>query len=27
VLMKPEHEPWLDRIWKAYSGACNDILK
>jgi hypothetical protein len=27
VLMKPEHEPWLDRIWKAYSDACNDILK
>jgi len=27
VLMKPEHEAWLDRIWKAYSDACNDILK
>ena len=27
VLMKPEHQSWLDRIWKAYSDACNDVLK
>jgi tyrosine decarboxylase / aspartate 1-decarboxylase len=23
VLMKPEHEAWLDRIWNVFSGACN----
>ncbi len=23
VLMKPEHEAWLDRIWKVFSEACN----
>ena len=23
VLMKPEHEAWLDRIWRAFSGACD----
>ena len=23
VLMKPEHEAWLDRIWSIFSGACN----
>lgn len=27
VLMKPEHEAWLDRIWKAYTDSCNEILK
>jgi glutamate/tyrosine decarboxylase-like PLP-dependent enzyme len=27
VLMKPEHEAWLDRIWKAYTDACNEILE
>jgi hypothetical protein len=27
VLMKPEHEAWLDRIWQAYTDACNKILK
>ena len=27
VLMKPEHEAWLDRIWEAYTAACNDVLK
>jgi len=27
VLMKPEHKVWLDRIWKTYSDACNDVLK
>ena len=23
VLMKPEHEAWLDRIWRVFSGACD----
>jgi tyrosine decarboxylase / aspartate 1-decarboxylase len=23
VLMKPEHEAWLDRIWNVFSDACN----
>jgi glutamate/tyrosine decarboxylase-like PLP-dependent enzyme len=23
VLMKPEHEAWLDRIWSVFSDACN----
>jgi len=23
VLMKPEHKPWLDRIWQVFIGACN----
>src|SRR5579863_7453891 len=23
VLMKPEHEAWLDRIWQVFSGACD----
>jgi hypothetical protein len=27
VLMKPEHEAWLDRIWQAYADACNKILE
>jgi glutamate/tyrosine decarboxylase-like PLP-dependent enzyme len=27
VLMKPEHEAWLDRIWKAYTDSCNEKLK
>ena len=26
VLMKPEHEEWLDRIWQAYGEACREIL-
>ena len=25
VLMKPEHERWLDRIWAAYTDACQGI--
>jgi glutamate/tyrosine decarboxylase-like PLP-dependent enzyme len=25
VLMKPEHEIWLDRIWEVYSDACQAI--
>jgi len=25
VLMKPEHERWLDRIWTAYTDACQGI--
>ena len=27
VLMKPEHESWLDRIWQAYTDACDKILE
>jgi tyrosine decarboxylase / aspartate 1-decarboxylase len=23
VLMKPEHEAWLDRIWQVFTDACN----
>jgi tyrosine decarboxylase / aspartate 1-decarboxylase len=26
VLMKPEHEAWLDRIWQAYGAACAEII-
>jgi hypothetical protein len=26
VLMKPEHEAWLDSIWKRYSAACADVI-
>jgi glutamate/tyrosine decarboxylase-like PLP-dependent enzyme len=26
VLMKPEHEAWLDRIWDRLSAACVDVL-
>ena len=26
VLMKPEHEAWLDRIWDELSRACSDVL-
>jgi glutamate/tyrosine decarboxylase-like PLP-dependent enzyme len=26
VLMKPEHETWLDRIWQEYHTACLEIL-
>jgi glutamate/tyrosine decarboxylase-like PLP-dependent enzyme len=25
VLMKPEHEAWLDRIWERLSGACDEV--
>jgi glutamate/tyrosine decarboxylase-like PLP-dependent enzyme len=25
VLMKPEHEAWLDRIWKELTAACGDV--
>ena len=25
VLMKPEHEAWLDRIWDALCGACSEV--
>jgi len=25
VLMKPEHEAWLDRIWAALSAACSEV--
>ena len=27
VLMKPEHEAWLGRIWDEYTAACNDVLR
>ncbi len=26
VLMKPEHEAWLDRIWERFSAACADVI-
>jgi hypothetical protein len=26
VLMKPEHEAWLDRIWERFTAACADTL-
>jgi tyrosine decarboxylase / aspartate 1-decarboxylase len=26
VLMKPEHEAWLDRIWEELSSACSEVL-
>jgi tyrosine decarboxylase/aspartate 1-decarboxylase len=26
VLMKPEHETWLDRIWDRFMAACSDVL-
>jgi hypothetical protein len=27
VLMKPEHEAWLGRIWEAYTAASTEVLK
>jgi hypothetical protein len=27
VLMKPEHEPWLDRIWNELRAACAEVEK
>lgn len=27
VLMKPEHEAWLDRIWERWTAACAEILE
>jgi glutamate/tyrosine decarboxylase-like PLP-dependent enzyme len=27
VLMKPEHEAWLERIWEAYTAASEEVLK
>jgi glutamate/tyrosine decarboxylase-like PLP-dependent enzyme len=27
VLMKPEHEAWLDRIWEKLAAACTDVLR
>jgi glutamate/tyrosine decarboxylase-like PLP-dependent enzyme len=27
VLMKPEHEAWLDRIWNELNGACAEVWK
>jgi tyrosine decarboxylase/aspartate 1-decarboxylase len=26
VLMKPEHEAWLDAIWERLTAACADVL-
>jgi tyrosine decarboxylase/aspartate 1-decarboxylase len=26
VLMKPEHEAWLDRIWERLAAACADTM-
>jgi glutamate/tyrosine decarboxylase-like PLP-dependent enzyme len=26
VLMKPEHEAWLDRIWERFSASCAEVL-
>jgi hypothetical protein len=26
VLMKPEHEAWLDRIWERWSAACAEVM-
>jgi tyrosine decarboxylase / aspartate 1-decarboxylase len=26
VLMKPEHEAWLDRIWERLSAAADEVL-
>jgi glutamate/tyrosine decarboxylase-like PLP-dependent enzyme len=26
VLMKPEHEAWLDRIWERFTAACTQII-
>jgi tyrosine decarboxylase / aspartate 1-decarboxylase len=26
VLMKPEHEDWLDRIWQIYQDACIEVI-
>jgi tyrosine decarboxylase / aspartate 1-decarboxylase len=27
VLMKPEHEAWLERIWQEMDAACADVEK
>jgi glutamate/tyrosine decarboxylase-like PLP-dependent enzyme len=27
VMMKPEHEEWLDRIWQEYTAACAETMK
>ena len=27
VLMKPEHEAWLDRIWERWTAACAEVLE
>jgi tyrosine decarboxylase / aspartate 1-decarboxylase len=27
VLMKPEHEAWLDRIWAVYASACSEFTR
>jgi tyrosine decarboxylase / aspartate 1-decarboxylase len=27
VLMKPEHEAWIERIWELFSAACDEVLQ
>ena len=27
VLMKPEHEAWLDAIWERLTAACAEVLE
>jgi len=27
VLMKPEHQAWLERIWEAYTAASAEVLE
>jgi len=26
VLMKPEHEAWLDRIWERLTASCDEVM-
>jgi hypothetical protein len=26
VLMKPEHEAWMDRIWERLAAACAEVV-
>ena len=26
VLMKPEHEAWMDEIWERLSAACDEVM-
>jgi hypothetical protein len=26
VLMKPEHETWLDRIWERLTASCDEVM-
>jgi len=27
VLMKPEHEAWLDRIWERLTASCAEVME